>query len=154
LYAFLKKQEQAIIDKTGVTPTSVIYPHSAYNDKIMTMCGSLYGICGASGTDASPYTYKDDQNLYMYVGEKSNCYEVYRLSIKDTRIGSAAGAQRIIDYAIANNLIICPYFHDIDFTNYGEETNNFNKAMLDAYIQYGMEKGVEFVNFGDIPKLL
>lgn len=154
LYAFLKKQEQAIIDKTGVTPTSVIYPHSAYNDKIMTMCGSWYGICGASGTDASPYTYKDDQNLYMYVGEKSNCYEVYRLSIKDTRIGSAAGAQRIIDYAIANNLIICPYFHDIDFTEYSEETNNFNKAMLDAYIQYGMEKGVEFVNFGDIPKLL
>lgn len=154
LYNFLKKQEQAIIDKTGVTPTSVIYPHSSYNDIIQTICGAWYGICGASGQIAPPYTYSDDHDLPFYVGEKSNCYEVYRLSIKDTQIGNANEAHRVIDYAIANNLIICPYFHDIDFTNYSEATNNFNKAMLDAFIQYGMEQGVEFVNFGDIPTLL
>lgn len=154
LYAYLKKQWDTIIDKTGITPTSVIYPHSSYNDQIMVMTAGFCGICGASGSDASPYTYSDDQGLAFYVGEKSNCYEVYRLSIKDTRIGNATQAQRIIDYAIAHNLIICPYFHDDDFTEYSEATNEFNKAMLDAFIQYGMERGVEFVNFGDIPYLL
>ena len=154
LYAYLKKQWDTIIEKTGVTPTSVIYPHSSYNDQIMVMTSGFCGICGASGSDASPYTYSDDHGLAFYVGEKSNCYEVYRLSIKDTRIGNANEAHRIIDYAIAHNLIICPYFHDIDFTNYSEETNNFNRAMLDAFIQYGMEQGVEFINFGDIPKML
>ena len=154
LYAYLKKQWDTIIDKTGVTPTSVIYPHSSYNDQIMVMTAGFCGICGASGSDPSPYTYKDDHDLYFYVGEKSNCYEVYRLSIKDTRIGNANEAHRIIDYAIANNLIICPYFHDDDFTEYSEATNNFNRAMLDAFIQYGMEQGVEFINFGDIPTLL
>jgi len=154
LYAYLNKQWNTIIEKTGVTPTSVIYPHSSYNDQIMVMTAGFCGICGASGSDPSPYTYKDDNGLYFYVGEKSNCYEVYRLSIKDTRIGNANEAHRIIDYAIANNLIICPYFHDDDFTEYSEATNEFNKAMLDAFIQYGMEQGVEFINFGDIPKLL
>ena len=154
LYAYLNKQWNTIIEKTGVTPTSVIYPHSSYNDQIMVMTAGFCGICGASGSDPSPYTYKDDHDLYFYVGEKSNCYEIYRLSIKDTRIGNANEAHRIVDYAIAHNLIICPYFHDIDFTNYSEETNAFNRAMLDAFIQYGMEQGVEFINFGDIPKLL
>lgn len=154
LYAYLKKQWDTIIDKTGITPTSVIYPHSSYNDQIMVMTAGFCGICGASGSDAPPYTYSDDQGLAFYVGEKSNCYEIYRLSIKDTRIGNATQAQRIIDYAIAHNLIICPYFHDDDFTEYSAETNAFNKAMLDAFIQYGMEQNVEFINFGDIPKLL
>ena len=154
LYAYLNKQWNTIIEKTGIQPTSVIYPHSSYNDHIMVMAAGFCGICGASGSDASPYTYKDNKGLYFYVGPKSNCYEVYRLSIKDTRIGNANEVHRIIDYAIANNLIICPYFHDIDFTEYSEETNNFNRAMLDAFIQYGMERGVEFINFGDIPKLL
>lgn len=154
LYAYIKKQWSTIIDKTGVTPTSVIYPHSSYNDKIMVMSGGFCGICGASGTDPSPYTYKDNNGLSFYIGEKSNCYEIYRLSIRDGRIVGDAGIEAVIDYAYDNNLIICPYFHDEDFTAYDEYTNNYNRARLDKFITYGMSKGIEFINFGDIPRLL
>ena len=153
LYAYLKKQWNTIIEKTGVTPTSVIYPHSSYNDRIMVMAAGFCGICGASGSDPSPYTYCDDTGLYFYIGEKSNCYEIYRLSIRDTRIAGGSGIERIIDYAYANNLIICPYFHDIDLDE-SHDGYVYNRSMLDKFITYGMEKGIEFINFGDIPYLL
>ena len=154
LYEFLKKQETNIYTLTGIKPTSVIYPHSAYNNRIMVTSASMYNICGASGTDPSPFTYPDNTGLYFYVGAKSNCYEVYRLSIKDTRIGNETEIERIIDYAYDHNLIICPYFHDNDFTEYSEETNAFNRAMLDKFITYGMSKDIEFINFGDILNVL
>ena len=37
---------------------------------------------------------------------------------------------------------------------FDDATNTFYRNMLDAFIQYGMERGVEFINFGDIPKML
>lgn len=155
LYAYMKKQRDAIITETGVTPTSVMYPHSSYNDKIMVMAGAFCGACGvANGSIDTPYTYTDDLGYQFYIGEKTNCYTIYRLNIKDTRIGGTQGVHRIIDYAKAHNLIICPYFHDNDFTNQTEEVNTFNRAMLDEFISYGMAQGVEFINFGDIPKML
>ena len=151
----MKKQRDSIIANTGVTPTSVMYPYSSYNDKIMVMAGAFCGACGvANGSIDTPYTYTDDLGYQFYVGEKSNCYALYRLNIKDTRIGDVAGVHRIIDYAVAHNLGICPYFHDNDFTTHDDATNTFYRNMLDAFIQYGMEKGVEFINFGDIPKML
>ena len=154
LYNFLQKQEQFITDTTGISPSSIIYPHSSYNDLIMTMCGSWYNICGASGEVPSPFTYSDNNGLAFYVGEKSNCYEVYRLSILDQQIVGDSGIEAVIDYAYDHNLIICPYFHDIAFTNYDDYTNNYNRARLDKFISYGMQKGIEFINFGDIPSLL
>lgn len=150
LYAYIKKQESTIIEKTGVTPTSVLYPHNAYTDQIMVMSGAFCGICAIGSGTPPAYKYVDNAGRYFYVGEKTNLYEVNRFNISDTRIGSVAELKNVIDYAYDNNYVICPYFHDIDFTEHSEEANQFARTMFDALIQYGMEKGIEFINFGDI----
>lgn len=150
LYAYIKKQRDTIIEKTGVTPTSVLYPHDAYTDQIMVMSGAFCGICASSSSTPKAYKYVDGSGRYYYVGEKTNLYEVPRFNISDTRIGSVAALKGVIDYAYEHNYVICPYFHDIDFTEHSEEANQFARTMFDALIQYGMEKGIEFINFGDI----
>ena len=150
LYAYMKKQRDTIIEKTGVTPTSVLYPHDAYTDQIMVMSGAFCGICASSSSTPKAYKYVDESGRYYYVGEKTNLYEVPRFNISDTRIGSVAALKGVIDYAYEHNYVICPYFHDIDFTEHTEEANQFARTMFDALIQYGIEKGIEFINLGDI----
>jgi hypothetical protein len=150
LYAYLKKQEATIIERTGVTPTSVVYPHDAYTDQIMVMSGSFCGICASSSSTPKLYKYVDESDRYYYVGEKTNLYDVPRFNISDTRIGNANALKGVIDYAYEHNYVVCPYFHDIDFTEHTEAANQFARTMFDTLIQYGMEKGIEFINFGDI----
>lgn len=150
LYAYMKKQRDTIIEKTGVTPTSVLYPHNAYTDQIMVMSGAFCGICAIGSGTPPAYKYVDNSGRYFYVGEKTNLYEVNRFNISDTRIGSVAELKNVIDYAYEHNYVICPYFHDIDFTEHTEAANQFARTMFDTLIQYGMEKGIEFINLGDI----
>lgn len=151
LFKYLEKQKAVITEKTGVEPNSVIYPEHQHTDFIQTLCGSFYGICGCGGVRYD-YTYSDPQNRPFYNGPKSNCYQVYRLAIHDTRIETLDDIENIIDYAIANNYIICPYFHDIDLVE-GDRVEEL-RAKLDKFVSYGIEKGIEFIKLGDIKDVL
>lgn len=150
LLAYLKKQESVISSLTGVQPTAVIYPQHDHNDFIQTLCGSLYGACGCGGSNY-PYTYRDDADRPFYVGAKSNAYEIYRLAIHDGMISNTQDVRDIVDYAYANNLIICPYWHDVDFT--GADAARL-LSILNEFVDYGMSKGIEFIKLGDVPKAL
>lgn len=145
LYDFLKKQEGIIYSTTGIMPTSVIYPHAAYDDERMTIAGSMYNVCGSGAGREAKTTYPDGQGRLLYNGEKTNCYEIFRLSIRDERIDGDSDVEYIIDYAYDHNYILCPFFHDDDL----EAATTV--ARLDKFITYAMEKGMNFINFGDIP---
>lgn len=152
LMKYIKRQDDFLYAETGVKPNSVIYPEHYYNDFIQTLCGSYYNACGCGGTIHN-YTYADASSRYFYVGEKSNCYEIYRLAIHDTSITSLNDVEDIVDYAYDHNFIICPYFHDVDLGD-SAPNSTFLRSVLDKFVSYGMSKGIDFVKLGDIPYLL
>lgn len=152
LMAYINKQNSYLTDELGVSPNAVIYPEHDYNDFIQTFCGSFYNACGCGGNNHN-LAYEDDHGRPFYIGEKSNCYEIYRLAIHDTRITSLEDVEAIVDYAYDHNYIICPYFHDVDL---GDDAPNkdFLRAVLDKFVSYGISKGIDFIQLGDIPYVL
>ena len=150
LLKYLTRQDTVIRTLTGVSPSAVIYPQHDHNDFIQTLCGSLYGACGCGGSNY-PYTYRDDADRAFYVGPKSNAYEIYRLAIHDNQISNTQDVRDIVDFAYANKLIICPYWHDVDFT--GADAARL-LSILNEFVDYGMSKGIEFIKLGDVPSVL
>lgn len=152
LMKYIKKQDAYLYSQLGVKPCAVIYPEHQYNDFIQTFCGSFYNVCGCGGS-VHHLAYTDESDRPFYDGEKSNCYEVYRLAIHDTRITSLNDVEDIIDYAYDHNYIICPYFHDVDLGD-SAPNKDYLRGILDKFVSYGVSKGIDFVKLGDIPHLL
>ena len=149
---YIARQNEYLYSELGIQPNAVIYPEHAYNDFIQTVCGSYFNACGCGGT-VHNFTYEDEAGRPFYVGEKSNCYEIYRLAIHDTSITSLDVVEDIVDYAEAHNYIICPYFHDVDLGD-NAVNKDFLRSVLDKFVSYGISKGIEFITLGDIPYVL
>ena len=152
LMTYIARNEEFLYTETGVMPTAVIYPEHQYDDVIQTICGSYYNACGCGGTRHN-LVYTDPEGRPFYIGPKSNCYEIYRLAIHDSRIQSLEDVEEIIDYAYEHNYIICPYFHDVDL---GDSAPNkeFLRQVLDKFVSYGLSKGIEFIKLGDVPNVI
>ena len=152
LMNYVSRQAAYLTTEIGTAPNAVIYPEHDYNDFIQTYCGSYYGVCGCGGSLKHNYTYADEANRHFYIGGKSNCYEIYRLAIHDPAITSESDVEDIIDFAIENNFIICPYFHDVDLVS-GDRVE-YLRAILDKFVSYGVSQGIEFIQLGQIKDIL
>lgn len=149
---YLSMNENYLYSELGVMPNSIIYPEHYHTDFIQTLCGSFYGVCGCGGIRYD-YAYSDESGRPFYIGEKSNCYQIYRLAIHDGRITSLSDVEDIVDYAYDHNYIICPYFHDVDLGD-SAPNKDYLRGILDKFVSYGVSKGIDFVKLGDIPHLL
>lgn len=149
LNEYLYNQETALATLCGSAPKSVIYPNHDYNNLVAAVCGGRYGVCFTGGTYA-PVKYN-----YYCSGPRSNLYTLFRMSLLNTSMTNAA-IQAQIDYAIANNMILIPFWHDIDFTrdDEGGFTAAQKQALLDYCVSYAVSSGITFITAGDIPNLL
>ena len=140
LKEFLDIQKDLLTELCGVEPSSIIYPNHDYNKKTSTIAGSYFGVCCTGGTN-KPIKYPHDT-----VGERSNMYTLYRSSLLNS-FNTTQKIKQAIDYAVENNLIFMPFFHD-------NSLNGNNQELLDFCVSYGLQVGVEFINVGDIPKII
>ena len=144
LFNFLNQQKQYLTDNLAA-PTSIIYPNHDYNEKTSTIAGTYYGVCCTGGNNF-PITYDGQSKL---AGPRSNMYTLYRFSLFNAQMTNQK-IKNAIDYAYEHNMIFLPFFHDSGLVNDYERC----KALLDYCVQYANEKGLEFINVGDIPNII
>ena len=145
LYDFLNTQKTQLTTLCNQAPTSIIYPNHDYNTKTSTISGSFFGVCTTGGVN-TPITYNGNSKL---AGSRSNMYTLYRFSLFNTSVTTTM-IKNAIDYAYDNNMIFLPFFHDITLTNDYERC----KALLDYCVDYANQKGLTFINIGDIPNII
>lgn len=144
LFNFLDTQKEYLTNNL-VAPTSIIYPSHSYNDSVSAVAGSYYGVCCTGGVNY-PITYNGNSKL---AGPRSNMYTLYRFSLFNDQT-TKAKIKNAIDYAYDNNMIFLPFFHDNGLSSDYER----NKELLDYCVEYANEKGLEFINVGDIPTII
>lgn len=147
-YNYLLKQHENIHTITGHYPSSVLYVSDGVNNSVKMVAGSFYGVCGSipTATGGSVDKWGNNNRANMYAMKR---FSLLSVLINDTDIENA------VDYALAHNEILCPYWHDINFgtAETGVVSGATAKARFEHFIEYCMSKNVDFINFGDIPTL-
>lgn len=151
LKEFLDTQKTQLTSLCNAEPKSIIYPNHDYNKKTSTIAGSYFGVCCTGGGN-KPITYGGEDKC---AGPRSNMYTLYRFSL----LNSTMTNQKIkdaIDYAYENNMIFLPFWHDVSLTRDDAEglTAAQKQAFLDYCIEYANQKGLTFINVGDIPNII
>ena len=152
LIDFLDTQKEQLTTLCNAEPTSIIFPNHDYNEKTATIAGSYFGVCCTGGINRPIYYGGDNVQC---AGYRSNMYTLYRMSL----LNRAMTTQKIkdaIDYAYDNNMILLPFWHDKSLTvdDTGGLTALQKQALLDYCVQYANQKGLTFINIGDIPKII
>ena len=149
LKKFLDSEKEKLTQYCGVEPNSIIYPNHDYNELTALIAGSYFGVCCTGGL-MKPIKYD-----YYCAGNRSNLYTLYRYSLLNNS-NTKQAIKKAIDYAMENNMILLPFWHDISLTNDNSEglTAAEKQELLNYCIEYGIEAGIEFINIGDIPNLL
>jgi hypothetical protein len=147
-YNYLAKQDTNIYKITGHHPSSVLYVSHGISNSVMMVAGSFYGVCGSIPTATGDTVDKWGNN------NRANMYAMKRFSLFNADITNTQ-IHQAVDYALAHNEILCPYWHDYIFAGEvsGVVSGNAAKARLADFIEYCMSKNVDFINFGDIPTL-
>ena len=147
-YNYLSNQHTAIYNIVGHYPTSVLYVSHGLSNSVMLVAGSFYGACGSIPTATGGTVDKWGNNSRANVFSMKR-FSLFNVDITDTQIHEA------VDYALAHNEILCPYWHDYIFAGEvsGVVSGDAAKARLADFIEYCMSKNVDFINFGDIPTL-
>ena len=143
LYNFLDTQKNYLTNNLAA-PTSIIYPLHSYNKQTSVIAASYYGVCATGGAE-KPITYNGESKL---AGPRSNVYTLYRFSLFN-EFTTNEKIKAAIDYAYEHNMIFMPFFHDITLHNDYARC----KALLDYCVEYANNKGLEFINIGDIPTI-
>lgn len=144
LFEFLDNQKEFLTNNL-IAPSSIIFPNHEYTDLSSAIAGTYYGVCATGGTK-NPITYGGQAKC---AGPRSNMYTIYRFSLFNDQM-TLQKIKDAIDYAYENNMIFTPFFHDNSLANNYER----NKALLDYCVDYANQKGLEFVNIGDIPNII
>lgn len=147
-YDYLTKQDANIYEITGHHPTSVLYVSHGLSNDVMFIAGSFYGVCGSIPSSTGGTADKWGNN------SRANMYAMKRFSLLSNNINDSA-IEAAVDYALANNEILCPYWHDVNFgtESEGVVSGATAKARFEHFIEYCMSKNADFINFGDIPTL-
>ena len=145
LYSFLEK-ERKFFEEKGIQVKGVALPGHQISPLISALCGGVFGVV-RSGYEGVG---KESKGLvirgpYYANTSRSNLFGLSSCSITDNQLETHKAA---IDYAIAHNSLIIRHWHDN-----AKELTEENKRKLEAFIDYGLEKGVTFVTLGDIPYL-
>lgn len=142
LINFLDYQKSELTNLLGFSPTSIVFPNHSFNDITKTICASYFGV-NCSGGIEKLIKYKHCN------GYRSNIFSLYRFSLFGTTITKEI-IKDIIDYCLENNFIFMPFWHDITLKNDYARC----KDLLDYTVNYAIQKGIEFINIGDIPYLI
>lgn len=147
LVAFLDAQKE-FLESNLIAPTSIIYPNHSYDTHTKAIAGSFYGVCGTGGVTANdPISYPNHVS-----GARSNMYSLYRCSLFGSSMTNET-VKEYIDYAVDNNRLLIWFWHDVDMENADETRAQRCKDLLDYAVEYGVQKGIQFVNLGDVPNL-
>ena len=136
------ESEKAAFAAQGITVAkSAAYPYGYTNQLVVAMSGGYFGVNRSvyNPTDRYLVTYPD-----FCLGERSN---IYALRAANINYYNLEKWQRIIDYTIAHNTLLCIYFHDWDL-------NADQKSVLEAVIDYAKNHTITFCNLSDIPNLV
>lgn len=133
-------EEKEILESKQLIPKGIIYPNHAYNDAVLAVCGSYYGVCFTGGNN-KPIYYSG-----YGAGDRSNMYSLYRFSVVSATLDQM---KTYIDKAIENKHILLPFWHDNSIVNSAEY-----QQKLEAMIDYAKQSGITFCTIGDIPTLL
>ena len=134
------ERQKTALTNSGFSPKGIIYPQHSFNKMVCAVAGGQYGVC-CTGGNYTDLTYGSG----CCAGARSNMYALYRLSLFNSSM-TVAKIRTYIDYAVENNLILLPFWHDASFTA--------NKALLDECVNYALEKGMELITIGDIPTII
>ena len=136
------ESEKAAFESQGITVAkSAAYPYGYTNQLVVAMSGGYFGVNRSvyNPTDRYLVKYPD-----LCLGERSNIYALRAANINHYNLENW---QRIIDYTIAHNTLLCIYFHDWDLTA-------DQKSVMEAVIDYAKNHSITFCNLSDIPNLV
>ena len=157
LYDFWESENAAFAAQGITVAKSAACPYGYTNQRMIAQAGGYFGV------HRSVYTYGDDYNTaysYYCSGPRSNIFTIRAANIKGYSLPRWKAA---VDYAIANNYLLCIYFHDWDLSTTGRDdsitddgggTSLSAAARLEALIDYAKQQGITFCNLSDIPHLV
>ena len=141
LFDFWESEKAAFATQGITVAKSAAYPYGYTNQLVVAMSGGYFGVNRSvyNPTDRYLVKYPD-----LCLGERSNIYALRAANINHYNLESW---QRIIDYTIAHNTLLCIYFHDWDL-------NADQKSVLESVIDYAKNQSITFCNLSDIPNLV
>ena len=141
LYDFWESEKTAFAAQGITVAKSAAYPYGYTNQLVVAMSGGYFGVNRSvyNPTDRYLVKYPD-----LCLGERSN---IYALRAANINYYNLENWQRIIDYTIAHNTLLCIYFHDFDL-------NAEQKNVLESVIDYAKSQQITFCNLSDIPNLV
>lgn len=134
--------EKVAFSGLGVTVAkSAAYPYGYTNQRVIAQSGGYFGVNRSVYNPNDRYVVKYPD---LCCGERSN---IYALRAANINYYDLTNWQRIIDYTIAHNTLLCIYFHDFDL-------NSEQKGVLESVIDYAKNHSMTFCNLSDIPNLV